>query len=325
MSEKLSGQPRINVLVYGWYHQNNLGDDLFVEVFRKLFLDFSLTFTDHITTSHLENMDAVFFGGGSFLGEEPNIAADALSVLHQKKIIYIGVGTETELHPIHADLMRRAKLIASRTEVHLDKVLEINTNTIVIPDLVYYLTPTISTRMEKSILILPNVTVVPKWNEPHWKHAAWEYFKNEIAQTLDELVEQKFCINFLPLCTNVELDDSSAALEIINRMSLRDTRYLLSKKNSLSEVTELFSRYNLIVTQRYHGAVLANMVNTPCLTIHHHDKLKAQSNGLSYYELSKSQLFKKINETITSKNSEVLPIDRNIFDGLKQTVTNIVL
>lgn len=326
MSEKLSGQSRTNVLVYGWYHQGNLGDDLFVEAFRQLFPEFNFTFTDHITSTHLEGVDVVFIGGGSFLGENPNFSVEALAILPQKKILYIGIGAETALHPTHIALMKIAKLIAPRSESNLDKIQEINPNTMVIPDLVYSLSPTFSVKLPKSILILPNVVVIPKWSDPHWKHTAWEYFKNEFAQILDELVEQNFKINFLPLCVNIEQDDSAAALEIINRMSHRDTRYLLDKKDSLSDATEVMSKYSVIITQRYHGIVLANMVKTPCLTIHHHDKLKnTQGFSLSYYETSKNKLREQINIAIASKVSEVLPIDRNIFDSLKQAVAKIIL
>lgn len=326
MSEKSNGQSRINVLVYGWYHQGNLGDDLFVEAFCQLFPEFNFTFTDHITLTHLEGVDVVFIGGGSFLGEKPNFSEEALTILPQKKILYIGVGTETALHPTHVALMKIAKLIAPRTESHLDKIQEINSSTMVIPDLVYSLSPTFSAKLPQSILILPNVVVIPKWSDPHWKHTAWEHFKNELAQTLDELVEQNFHIKFLPLCVNIEQDDSSAAREIINRMCHRDTRYLLDKKDSLGDVTEVMSKYSIIVTQRYHGIVLANMVKTPCLTIHHHDKLKnTQGFSLSYYETSKNKLLQQINVAIESKVSEVLPIDRNIFNGLKQAVAKIIL
>ncbi len=325
MLEKLDGQSNTNILVYGWYHQGNLGDDLFVDAFRQLFPAINFTFTNHITSTYLKDVDAVFIGGGSFLGETPNITADALALLEQMKLLYIGVGAETQIHPTHIQLMSKAKLIATRTSARLDKVLEINTNTIVIPDIVYSLTPTLGQRKEKSILILPNIVVVPRWNDPHWKHASWEYFKNEFAQTLDELLEQGFDINFLPLCVNASQDDGAAALEIMNRMERRNRNRLLEKRNNLRDVTELMSQYSLIVTQRYHGGILAHMSQTPYLTVHHHDKLKNSSGfTLSYYELSKSKLLEQINLAMASKNAGVLPIDRNIFDDLKRVVNNIL-
>ena len=65
------------ILVYGFYFKGNLGDDLFVDAFKALFPAFNFTFVDQISISDLQDVDAVFIGGGSFLGDPINIADDA--------------------------------------------------------------------------------------------------------------------------------------------------------------------------------------------------------------------------------------------------------
>lgn len=321
---KSSGVSATNIVVYGWYHQDNLGDDLFIEAFKSLFPTFTFNFVNQITVSNLENADAVFIGGGSFLGEPLIFKKDAWDLLLTKKIFYLGVGAETDIHPNHYQLLKIAKLIAIRSPNSLDKIKVINNNVMVIPDLVYYLNPKLTeSKIEKSVLVLPNMVVVPSWGDPHWMHAAWDYFKTEFAQFLDALVQDGFQLNFLPLCTNSEFNDELAAAEIVGRMESRSNQYFLAKKNTLQSITELMSRYNVVITQRYHGIVLAEMSRTPCLTIHHHDKLKtAQGFNLPFYGLTKDMLRQQFDQVKNTKVTSILPIDRDTFKILQRAVGN---
>lgn len=313
----------MRILVHGWYHQGNLGDDLFMDAFRNLFPKHELIFSNIITIHDLQGIDAVFIGGGSFLGEPLNVSGnETLKKLKSMKVFYIGVGTETEIHATHKELMRDAKLIAIRSSSHLEKILNINPKVMTIPDLVYSLpVSTSGCKIKNSILILPNMIVVPSWKDDHWKHAAWAHFKIQFAQFVDTLIDQNYTVNFFPMCINGEIDDRGAAQEIINSMEHRNNIYLLEKKNSAAETIELMSRYNVVITQRYHGIVLAEMAGVPNLTIHHHDKLK-NSNGpnLSYYGVSKNELINQLNKTLRMKNYDILPIDRNIFRELIRKV-----
>lgn len=315
----------MNVLVYGWYHHQNLGDDLFMDAFKALFPNFNFNFVNQITSYNLQGIDAVFIGGGSLLGEVISVSDnETYDLLKQQRIFYIGVGAETDINVFHAELMARAELIALRSAVGLDKVLEINTNTIIINDLVYYLQPTKTIEpLIKSVLVLPNISVVPNWNEPHWKHVAWEYFKTEFAQFLDNLINEGYLLNFLPLCTDSSLDDNLATAEIISRMVSRNHRYFLPKENTFSSITETMSRYSLIITQRYHGIVLAEMVNVPCLSIVHHNKLKrSQGHELSFYGITKDKIKEQFDQLIHAEMTQFLPIDRDMFIQLHRRVMN---
>lgn len=324
MSEKSFGTHTTKrVLVHGWYYQGNLGDDLFMDAFKHLFPSYSLTFVNYITLHDLQNTDAVFIGGGSFLSEPLSIEDDsALEKLKQLPIFYIGVGGETDIHPTHHDLISIAKLVAIRSLYHLDKIKKINTNTIVIPDLVYSLSDIeLLSKLDKSILILPNAMVIPKWNEPHWKHTAWEQFKNELAQLLDELIDLGYQINFLPLSLSDEFNDHAAAQEIVGRMIHRESRFFLNKKNNAVDVIKLISQYSVVITQRYHGIVLSEMAQVPYLSIYHHDKLKnCLGSKLCYYGTYKSQILEQLNSLLKMKTSNILPIDRDIFSELTQKV-----
>jgi len=323
--EKFSGELTANmnltILVYGWYNQGNLGDDLFVDAFKSIFPNFNFIFTDHIESKHLQDIDGVFFGGGSFLGEPLKISNDIVfELLKQQKIMYIGVGSETDIHPTHKQLLPLAKLIALRSGVNFDAIKQINANTIVIPDLVYALEiPPALSKISKSILYIPNILVIPKWDEPHWKHAAWDYFKIEIAQVLDTYIQDKYTINFLPFCINSKLNDYNAAAEISNRMNKLNGKSILDKPNDAKSALETISKYDIVITQRFHGTILAEMAGTHCLTIHHHDKLKHSTGArISYYSSSKNYLIEEINKLLSIKVNTILPIESNIFITLKQ-------
>ena len=131
----------MKVLVYGWYNQGNVGDDLFMEAFRHLFPDFQFIFSEIITSDLLVDVSVVFFGGGSFLIDSPRVTEDALLLLKEKKIFYIGVGTETNIHPVHIDLIKRSCLVATRSMDQIHHLSSLNDKVIFVPDLVYALQP----------------------------------------------------------------------------------------------------------------------------------------------------------------------------------------
>lgn len=320
-----------NILVYGWYGQGNIGDELFTDAFRNLFPDYSFTFVTKFNAELINKADAVFFGGGSFLYAKPNISDSDLKLLKEKKIFYIGVGIETDIHPIHIDLMKIALLIATRSIEQVDRVKQINSNTRFAPDIVYSLQSKVVSNAvkDKSILVMPNISVVPKWNDIQWKHSSWNHFKSEFAQFLDLLVEDGYSLNFFSMCKNKQLDDDSAASEIINMMVHRNNTYQVQNSpKDFASVTKLLSQYKLIITQRYHGIVLSEMVRVPYVAIHHHDKLKNsvphEGKYISYYGTYKQELFDQFNMTYGMNYSTILPIDPNIFKELQHDVVELI-
>lgn len=311
----------MKILVYGYYGKSNLGDDLFADAFRGLFPSYQFSFTDNIKLDQLENVDAVFFGGGSFLAETLKASDEVFQELKKKKLFYIGVGSETALDSRHEQLMALAQLVAVRTDQNLDNVKRVTPNYMVIPDLVYSLEPTLADKkLPKSVLIIPNILVVPKWNDPHWKHAAWEFFKIELAQCIDQLIIDGYKVDFLPFCINNYLNDSYAAAEVLARCNTSTPKKLYEKPSSCQAAIDIISQYNCVITQRFHGSILADLAQVSSLTIHHHDKLKGvKGTSVSYYGVSKSILLDNT-KNIISNSCSVLPIDRNIFRELVKRV-----
>jgi polysaccharide pyruvyl transferase WcaK-like protein len=321
----------MKVLVYGWYNQLNIGDDFFVEAFQHLFPEFEFVFYDAINSEKLQNIDAVFFGGGSFLLSCPNITNDALEKIKSKKIFYLGVGVEAEIHPVHLELMSIAQLIATRSQDQVDRVKAINPNTMWIPDLVYCLQSKVqsSPKLDNSVLVIPNCLVIPQNLDPYWRHSAWLHFKSEFSQFLDWLIEKEYQVNFLSLCHGQETEDDWAASELIGSMNRRNKHFLIQDPiKNIEQVTSLISQYNFVVTQRFHGIILSEMTRTPYINLHHHDKLKfcqpCEGRLISYYNCSKQNFIDVFRLTINMKFHNSLPIESDIFETLKKEVLGLI-
>lgn len=314
------------ILIYGHYGHQNIGDELFKESFEILFNssynNYNLIFTDFLNIEMFKNVDALIFGGGSFLNQPIsgfNIF-DFNSIINSIPIFYIGVGLETEIHADHWYFLNQAKLVASRTE----DCLKLNSykkqlNIIDIPDLVYLLKDKINNceKHSNSVLILPNVSVLPLHNSPAWVNSSWENFKNQFAQFLDYLVDEKYNLTFYPMCSNKIEHDNFASYQIISMMKHRD--YNMVKSSNYQNIYSYLSSAESVITQRYHGIILSELANVPVLPIYHHDKLKV-TDALPYYEISKDRL---LNNFWKLKNKKKT-IDYSAFNQVKNKVEDIL-
>jgi polysaccharide pyruvyl transferase WcaK-like protein len=319
----------VNVLVFGFYGKLNVGDMLFCDAFKQLFPNINFIFTDIITEDNINNVSAIFIGGGSFLYADPNLSEECLNILKTKKIFYVGVGAETEIHPVHKVLIKLARLIAIRSPVGIEKIKMLNNNVIVIPDLVYSLPVEQKTKQSNSILILPNISVVPQNGNPHWQYNAWNHFKFEFSQFLDHLKESGFNINFFSMCNNKELNDTWAAYEIINSMKNRNEDYIIKTKHiDIKSISELFSKYDIILTQRFHGIILSELTRAPFISIFHHDKLKTShfNEGIfiSYYASSKQTFIDSFYSIKNIKLDKNICIKLDMFDELKNKINSLL-
>ena len=308
------------VIAYGWYGRGNAGDELMklalVELFRPRNVE--LRFVDTIDVKSLKVdvdtfVDGIIFGGGSILDGEPKVDQDALDVLISGTIpvFYVGVGAETDVTPTHHKLLNVARVIAYR-----DKD---------IPDLVYSL-PVSETlcASPKGILVVTNVEVLPTIESPHWMHVAWEQYKNEMAQALDELIDEGLKPEFLLMCQNPRMDDAWPATELFARMRRRTWKKVLHRASNDMNTCELMSRFRVVVTQRYHGIILAEMAGVPYVALEHHDKLKNamphRGKHVSYYGAYKALLKNVINDAAHGPRIEPHRVSREIYDRLVDNV-----
>lgn len=306
-----------NVLVYGWYNNRNLGDELFKIAFQKIFNPnvvnpkYFFRFVNCLTKEDIDKCDVIFFGGGSFL-DNPIQRTVELSEIN-KPILYIGVGLETNIHSEHVQLLSRAKLIAARSSS--DKI-----SSIQIPDLVYSIAVENGKPKDKTLLFLPNTFVLPKNSDLNWKFSAWNHFKSEVSQFLDEMIEDHWDVRMYPMCQADKADDCWAAGEILGMMRNRSRHILVQEpfpnvSEAMFRVIRLIRDSSIVFTQRFHGIVLSNLLDRPYVSISHHDKLEPD---ISYYGMCK----KDLHNLLKSKRNSA-KCNRN-FDILKREVARVL-
>lgn len=312
-------------LVYGWYGRGNAGDELMKHALVGMLRPrgFELSFVDKIGVPQLLDydkpegyVDAVIFGGGSILYGEPNVTPEAMALLLEGKIpvFYVGVGVETHVHPKHQALMNAARLVMARERD--------------MPDLAFSLPRPdhVISHPPRGLLVVPNIEVVPVWSDPHWKHLAWERYKDEFAQALDQLIDGGVEVSFLLMCSNLHMEDAWAASELMARLKRRGVQKRVFKAGGI-EVLTLLQRHEAIVTQRYHGIILAEMAGVPYVSIDHHDKLKnaTPSRGihLPYHGVRKDELVVSIEKSLNSTLSPY-QVPRQVYDDLADRIVGFV-
>ena len=316
------------VLVYGWYGRGNVGDELMKQALSEMLSVHRLTpkFVDGINEFDVRDSSGVIFGGGSILQDMPDISPNACTMLfgddHWKPlrpVFYVGVGGETAIHQFHEVLINASPVVAFR---ELD-----------IPDLAYWLDPFEPDEQcgppahaPKGILVVPNVEVLPSHSDPHWMHASWEHFKNEFAQTLDVLVEKGHKLSFLSMCNAVKKNDNWVIHELMGRMSRRDNYPVYSTKDPLW-VARLMRHHQVIITQRYHGIIMAESAGVPYLSISHHDKLKLthphRGHDVSYYAVQKDLLIETIESAMTMRIDPYRP-PRAVYDDVISRIAAVI-
>jgi polysaccharide pyruvyl transferase WcaK-like protein len=317
-------------LVYGWYGRQNAGDELMAQALRSMFepRGVKLRFVDAFSERDVAAADAVIMGGGCILQDKPIFEPDALELLatNKRPTFYLGVGFETSIHAVHKQLMRVARVIITRSPSAPAEIPNVHG----IPDLAYALPQVDPTAEGQGLLVIPNVETIPLNSDPHWAHLAWERYRDEFSQFIDDLVNETGALpTFLLMCKNDHQDDRWAAHELISRMKNRTTRINIVQGHSDPiGMQALISGFKVVMTQRYHGIVLAQMAGVPHVSVDHHDKLKLawprKGVSLAYHSTTKAQLHEAY-KLAASSPREQTRIPRETYDRLADAITSIVV
>lgn len=294
------------LLVFGWYGKGNIGDELMKRALTRLFnaRNVDLRFVDHIDLGDLLTSQGIIFGGGSILHDAPDVTPRALDViLKTVPVFYLGVGLESPPHQIHADLLRVARLVIKRSDVGHGEFAY---------DLVYSLPFIDDPQPRQGIVIVPNIELLPTNQSSNWAQLAWLRYVDEMSQVLDYFDKAGESISFLPMCKNDRQDDAWAISSMVSHMTRRSTKFKTHHIGPRAqEIINLFQRSKCIVTQRYHGIVLAEMAGTSYVSIDHHDKLSQalprRGQHLSYHGVTKSTIIAAIEKAMLTHFSPFVP------------------
>lgn len=260
-----------NVLVFGWYGHQNIGDEAFKDSFRYLFPEYKLKFVDQIP-KNLDGYDALMIGGGSFLDQSIKNLADV-----QIPMAFVGIGLDG-VHPDNQPALDRAKIIVTRNKAKGRPKARYNH----IADLVF--AQTVPARQKPDIItVMVNNHFSPSPNAPEWKSRSWDWFCVEFAQTCDRLIAQHQCpVWFLPMCTLPIVDDRRAAAYIIDRMVYKAWAMHIQEPMSRDQIVAAIGRSHMLISQRFHGLVFSAMSGVPFVAINGHSKIENLTKLLKY-------------------------------------------
>jgi polysaccharide pyruvyl transferase WcaK-like protein len=290
------------ILIYGWYGHSNVGDELMAEAMRSLLVGHELKFVDHIKHAELEQHDLVLIGGGSFLSMPVSMDGTSYTAISKKPVIYVGVGAETDVHHDHERLLKHASAVFVRSPAS-KQFAAIRSDAVLTPDISLALaSPSFNKRPDRELLFIANSQVIPTRVSPNWQRAAWDYFKSETAQAIDELIVGGWKVTMAPFCDDVNHRDSWACAELIahcvERLSVRCLSATWYDDAAFSKVRSAFDAHSVVVTQRYHGAIISQATGVPCVVVHHHDKLARLDPTVAklvpYYGIHKDVLVSSI-------------------------------
>lgn len=278
----------MKIFVFGWYGQNNLGDEVFKICLRQLWPTATLIFGNSIPSGINTKYDALWIGGGSFL-DQPIAQIDTVTI----PIYFIGVGVSASLPECNQRALQRAKMVVCRDGKSFGNTPN-KDNTYLTSDLVFARTDLKPLGLEKTkqITVILNDFLTPVGGSvPDWRSLSYYWFLQEFSKIMDRYAIQDYKIKLIPMCINPRIDDRRIAAALQGR-SCYPHRYewILNPLSELELRTEI-SKSAFVITQRFHGLVYSILEQSPCLTLCTHDKfnsLVGELNlpSLDYYGLT---------------------------------------
>lgn len=288
----------LDLLVYGWYHKQNAGDDLFAVSFQKLFPNLNIKFTDDPKDITKLQYKYLILGGGNII--HPCLQ----NHLQQTKTPY-EFWSVSVLTPEQATIAQNARrcIVRDNESAILMTKAQYKGELIFAPDIVFTNHNDIKLTPKKDIVALfPNANIAPTYKDTIPKWQEYQRFVCETARFMDEQKDQN---NFelVAMQTNHLIHDHSVshairATSVTKKMTIVDKD--LRNLNSLND-------FKVIITARYHGIILAIMSETPVVCIDAHSKIKNFANSyklsnINYYEYSKDCLERALKECMEAPN-----------------------
>jgi polysaccharide pyruvyl transferase WcaK-like protein len=259
-----------NIPVLGWYHQQNVGDEAFKDVFRAALqaADPSATISFHTPFNALKSPvpEKIILGGG-----------DVIRPFYLEKIprtvkvfaLGVGLGYESEI-----DLLRQANvplaLFRNLKDVELAHSRQMNAQ--YCPDLTFFISEPepfreVSVQSRKTLGVFLSDEISPTFERKESKdYLYYEYFKWELASILDEL-EEFYNICFVAFSTTESINDHKVSLDIFRRMRARDRVSFVTDPLSMAQALGLVSQFDLVISMKFHGIMFAVNRGVPFVNI----------------------------------------------------------
>ena len=259
-----------NIPVLGWYHQKNVGDEAFKDVFLAALRDAdpSATVSFHTPFNALKAPlpEKVILGGG-----------DVIRPFYLEKIprevkifpLGVGLGYESEI-----ELLGRANvpfaLFRNLDDVELAHSKQIDAE--YCPDLTFFInepepSPVVLGDSCKALGVFLSDEISPTSERKESKdYLYYEYFKWELASILDVLSEF-YNICFVAFSTTESINDHKVSLDIFRRMSMRDRVSFVTEPLSMAQALGVVSHFDLVISMKFHGIMFAVNQGVPFINI----------------------------------------------------------
>jgi hypothetical protein len=245
---------RRKVLVYGYYYEDNLGDDMFISAFKLLLPQFELSFTKKLNTSILDKYHAVVVGGGDIFNDYfMDQVREAKHKYPHIPFYAIGCGVSYPSY-ISTGCTALFEMIYLRNSTDLPCFRMIMGYEYVkaMPDLGFMLQCKPDTRMRKT-LVCPATPMmqIPDYL-PRLKSAIHE------ALQLGPVVLVRF-----NTCGRHNEDDDTICKILMETMPLSYDKTVYNPEQML----KLMSKHDLIIASRFHAHVFGIISGTPLLSV----------------------------------------------------------
>jgi hypothetical protein len=249
----------------------------------------------------LEKIDSVIIAGS------PEWMGNALqplfsSCLNKKQISFLGIGnTSNKVNLTNLDIqtLRNAKIIITRDEITKQSLLNYKIKSITLPCPAFY-----ASKITKNIEKINKIGFVIQSNEIESQKISKDLMQKslDIYNKLKDIYEVNFIYHYINELFNIPFkgDYSYDAKDYIN----------------------IYNKYDLIITTRLHGAVLASSLGIPSILLNTDARCISCSNQIPYiinnfnYEINfiKEINVKEINENLIKFKNESFINYKNIIE-----------
>jgi polysaccharide pyruvyl transferase WcaK-like protein len=260
----------VNIPVLGWYHQKNVGDEAFKDIFRAAIADVdpSATISFHTPFNSLKSPppEKVILGGG-----------DVIRPFYLEKIppevkifpFGVGLGYESEI-----DLLEKVNvsfaLFRNKKDVELAHTRQVNAR--YCPDLTFFMTTPepfrpICNDSKKILGVLLSDEINPTFERKENRdYLYYEYFKWELASVLD-LLSEFYNICFVAFSTTESINDHKVSLDVFRRMRARDHVSFVAEPLSMAQALGVIGQCDLVISMKFHGIMFAVNQSVPFVNI----------------------------------------------------------
>jgi hypothetical protein len=270
----------MNVIITGYYYHQNLGDDLFEFISRKIFLSkkFSTIFPSikYVRIEDLYNSEykkdcsrIILFGGevlnDYFLDKLINIWLQNKSI----KFNAIGVSSNQDLESI-ANKMNLFETVVFRNNIDYSYFKE-KINCSYVPDIVF----TMKKNIFSSIIKLKHVgfflSQTALFNMTREKETV--YLKN-ISNVIRFWQNNGYVVNLFPMCANNKIneDDNIINKKVFNLLTETEKRKIKTHTINMN-IPKLISKMSYNICWRFHAHILSIINNIPFVSLSNTNKV----------------------------------------------------